>query len=231
MLNMRFASALALALGGTSPAFAGSVELSFFRVTSSGAPDIAGQIRLTVSDVSGQPGKVDLTVRNVVGTASSVTQVYFADGALLGSSTILQQGTVFIAGSGNLPGSASLDPYFTSTRSFRTGVGVMSDDSTAGNPAGLDRASDAVTFRFTLLSGATTQDVLNALGTATTPYGSLRVGVVAHSIAGSTRSDSFVNSPLIVPLPPAAWAGVVGLAAVAGAAWIRRRGHAEAQTA
>lgn len=208
--------------------YASSVDVGFVRVGGNGAPNIADQLRLTVSDVSGQSGKVDLTLRNVVGTASNVTEIYFADGSILGSVAIAQQGTAFVAGSGNLPGASTLEPLFTATRSFRTGVSVLPDDGTPATPAGLDAATDFVTFRFALKNGATVNDVLDALAGSSARFGSLRVGVVARLISGNPGSDSFVNSLLIVPLPPAAWAGAAGLAAVGGAAWVRRRNHSRA---
>ena len=226
-MQIRTASLLGLVACAAcaASANAGTVDLSFLRVTDSGAPDISSQFRLTVSSVAGQPGKVDLTLRNFATTVSSITEVYFADGLLLATSTILQQGSVFVGGSGNLPGAATLNPIFSATRSFRTAVGPLRDDGSAVNTAGLDRASDFATFRFSLQGAATADDVLVALRMNGSPYGNLRVGVVAHSSGGGARNDSFVNLPLIVPLPPAAWAGLVGLVTVAGAAWVRRRGH------
>src|SRR5262245_618473 len=113
---MQFRTSAALAVSASLAiahlATAASTELTFFRVTSSGAPDIAGQFRMTVSSVQGDAAKVDLTLRNSAATASSVNQVYFEDGALLGPATMLQSGTAFVAGSGNLPGASGLDPLF-----------------------------------------------------------------------------------------------------------------------
>ncbi len=218
---------LALVAGALSAhaAHAAPVELSFFRLSESGAPDIAAQLHLTVNPVAGQPGKIDFTLRNVVGVSSSVTDVFFAGGSILGQSTVSQSGSVFVAARGNLPGAATLDPVFSASRSFRTAVGLLNDDGTAANPGGLDRASDSVTFRFELRQGVSSEEAMAALTTAAGTLGNIRVGVIARSIDDTAANDSYVSNLLVVPIPAAAWAGVLGLAAVAGAAWIRRRAH------
>jgi len=230
-MQIRTSSALGLiAWAALAHSAAGaSVDLSFFRLTDSGAPDIAGQIRLTVSGVEGQPGLIDFTFSNEVGTRSSITDIFFADGAILGKASVVQSGSLFVGARSTMAGANLLDPEFVTTRAFRTAAGLFNDNGSAVNPTGLDRAEDFVTFRFELKNGATTDDVTAALSAAATPYGNIRVGVIARSIGGSGGSDSFSNFALLsVPIPAAAWTGVLGLGAVAGVAWIRRRDHRRA---
>jgi hypothetical protein len=205
-------AALALC-AGTAAANADTVELSFYRITSNSGVNIESQLHCVMSEVN--PTTVSFKFTNAVGVNSSVTEVYFDDGPFLQvAPTILQFGTNFTGGGANppnLPGGETLSPPFNATQ-------IFSADAT-GNPSnGISTASDWLDMHFTLVSGKTFQDVVDALIS-----GEMRVGMHVRSIGPSQDSDGFVNNPLLVPLPASAWAGIGCMAGIGGIRAIRRR--------
>lgn len=158
---------------------------------------------------------------------SSLTDVYFDDGALLGISRI--DGSGFAANSGvkfgpgaspgNLPGGGSIAPGFETTAGFSADseppvskYGVQNSDATG----------EWLAIDFSLKSGKTYADVLTSL---TLPASGdwLRIGLHVQSFEGG-YSESFINETLtatsVSPIPePEAYAlmlaglGLLGLAA------------------
>ncbi len=207
-----------LAAALASAAGAASVDVSFFNVTNTASPNIAGQLKLTVADVAGQPNKVDFILKNFATVASSIQEFYFDTGGInniFASGAIqAQNGSSFTFGSanpGSLPGGNTLTPAFETT------PGLLGDAGSGGPTAGLDAVADSLTVRLTLAAGKTFNDVLLGLASNPSAAGSIRVGLHVISIGGG-GSDSFAT--VVVPLPSAALAGMSGMAMVG---FVRRR--------
>jgi hypothetical protein len=162
---------------------------------------------------------------------SSLTDVYFDDGALLAISSISSSGFTtqpntgvrFSAGAapGNLPGGNAVSPAFATTAGFSADsdapvfhYGVQNSDATG----------EWLAIDFALQAGKTYADVLAAL---TLPAGGdwLRVGVHVQGFAGGF-SESFVSIPVTMIPEPGRFAlmlagiGLIGLGLAA-----RPRGH------
>ena len=121
------------ALSGSS---ARAVTFGFGCITNNLAGDCAiGQAQLTVDVTAGPgPNQVTFTFNNVGGSASSIADVYFADGTLLGISKIRDKddsivslgglgdpGVDFTSGGAsppNLPGGNLVSPAFIVTAGF-----------------------------------------------------------------------------------------------------------------
>ncbi|MDX1925956.1 MAG: PEP-CTERM sorting domain-containing protein [Pirellulaceae bacterium] len=142
-------------------------------------------------------------------TQSSITDIYFQDGTLLGISSITYSSGVSFARDakpGDLPGGNELTPDFVTTAGFSL------DSDKPIMHSGVNAASEWVTVGFTLLSGKTIHDTISALdlvhssGAASiwNNDGSyiqqnvtgLRIGIHVQSIGARSESDSFVNGPV-----------------------------------
>lgn len=204
-----------IVFAGTS--LAASVDVGFFNITNNGNGDIASQLKLTVSDVAGDPASIDFLFKNVVGTASSIKEIYFdagTVGTMFTSGSIQGQvGANFQWGSANpgeLPGASTMIPPFHTT------LALLTDSGNGGPSTGLDLASDSLTVRLKLAAGKTYSDVTaGLLSVAPGQTGSIRVGMHIISIGTVGGSDSYVSggggAPLAVPLPSAAWLGVTSM--------------------
>ena len=136
-----------------------------------------------------------------------------------------------------IPGDYVLSFYYLLDESPINVVGCTREDcagfaADALNSRGLNEATDSVTIRFSLLTvpfpGRTFADVLVALSLpGNDPNNWLRIGLHVTSIGGNDgNSDSYVNNTeqnrvTVIPLPPAAFAGLLLLLLViaALAAW------------
>jgi hypothetical protein len=184
------------------------LELSFDRITNNANVNIAAQLGGTLE--AAEAGFVSFTFANDVGSASSITGVYFDDAAgLLNTAsnfTVLgSNGVNFTALSGspaNLPGGATVVPPFSAN--------WYATATSPGPKNGLNQAADRLTITFALTAGRLYTDVASALTT-----NALRIGFHVQNIAlegGGTASDSFVSR--VVPAPAAAILGAVGLSAL-----------------
>ncbi len=147
---------------------------------------------------------------------SSLTDVYFDDGALLGISKIgSSSGVVFTEGASppNLPGGNGLTP------AFKTTAGFLADSDPPVSPNGVQRG-EWLAIDFDLLPAKSFADVVAAL---MLPSGGdwLRVGLHVQSFAGG-YSESFVNVPVVaIPEPDDYALFLAGLALLGAVA--RRR--------
>jgi len=171
--------------------------------------DVAEQLSLEVTGYAGD--QVLFTFANAGAIASSITDVYFDDGALLHLADIINTpGVVFqeLATPSNLPGGAALDTPFLVTEGF-------SADSQQPVPVNGVNPGESLGIVFDLQEGKALADVLAAIQLGfTNPAddGSLRIGIHVQQIGGSGgTSDSFIA----VPVAPAVLLGVLGFA-VAG---------------
>lgn len=205
------ACALALCTGSACASF---VNIGFTRIEPhNSASNPASQLRCVLSDVS--PGVVSFRFTNTVGIASSISEVYFDDGPLLGISRIIQQGCAFTGGGaspGNLPGGQNLAVPFHATQAFSADA--------PGNPRnGVDATGEFLEMQFYLINNRTFEDTVQAL-----MNGSLRIGLHLRAIGPLSQSDSFIDNPTdAVGLPQGVVLGVGGMVLVGAFGAFRRR--------
>ena len=180
-----------------------ATTLSFENITNNTGTDLSGQISVVSTSVA---GGVEFTFTNDVGTASSITDIYFD----LGTNTSLFSGTSIVSMSDGV--SYDISPHPNDLPGGNT-VGFTSDfggDSTSPKTSanGVNATGEYITFLLTLGAGYNYDDYLADL-----MNGTFRVGMHIQAIAGidcessadpECGSDSYVNvNP--VPVPAAAW--------------------------
>jgi hypothetical protein len=222
-MNTKFLKSLVgavccIGLLSAAPAYAAPAVLNFYGITSNdptgnAVADGVANLRAEVSDIGGDSVRFKFTNNS---NYSSLTDVYFADGALLGISGISSSsGVSYTGGSAappDLPGGNSVSP------AFQTTVGFLADADSPPPKNGV-QTGEWLVIDFLLKSGKTFADVLAALAlpgsipTDATPW--LRVGLHVQSFTGGF-SESFINSPIPEPETYAmllAGLGLVGFAA------------------
>ena len=203
--------ALALTACAAVPASAATTSYSFNCITNSNAANCGighAQFFLDVSDTA-NASQVLFEFRNVGAGLSSITDVYFDDGTLLGIAQVFNgPGVSFTppATPGNLPGANNINPAFQTTSGF-------SADSDAPVSKNGVNPGEKLGILFNLKSGQNFTDVMNAMVIAGGTNG-LRVGVHAQSI-GSGGSESFVNSVSLVPEASQWMMMLVGISVIA----------------
>jgi hypothetical protein len=167
---------------------------SFSCITANDAGDCAiGESQLSVELTDAGSGLVDFTFTNNGSNDSTISEIYFDDGTLLGIASIASpSGVAFSQGATppDLPGGNAVG--------FDVTAGFLAD---ADNPApkkGVNAGGgDWVTITIALINGKTFSDTVDAMGT------DLRIGVHVINF-DSGGSESFI-APSAVPVPAAAW--------------------------
>jgi len=176
------------------------------------------QMFVDVDDFGTSPGtgrnRVIFTFRNTGPQASSITDVYFDDGALFKMVTIdnSDSGVSFsqFAKPAELPGGNCLTPPFD------TSAGFSADSDAPVQHNGVN-PGESLGIVFDLKNGMAYDDVLNALANPTDVDDGLRIGIKVQGFA-SGGSEAFVNNG-IIPAPGAILLTSVGVALVG---WLRR---------
>lgn len=220
------ASALAaFALCAANGAQAAAATYSFKCVTNISAANCNdGRSTLSMSVTPFGSNQVDFTFKNSTALNSSITEIYFQDGTLLGIASLLDSGAgvtfsqVGSANPGNLPGGNTATPPFVATQGF------MVDTGNGGPSKGVQNTLDGgaqefVTIRFNLINNKTYSDTLDALNGPLGDGNDLRVGVHLVSYSTNGLSESYIDA---VPEPSSYALLLAGLGFI-GYTWNRRK--------
>jgi len=161
-------------------------------------------------------GQVEFVFSNIGPELSSITDVYFDDGVLLGIASI--QNTLGLvefsqyATPPELPGGNNLTPPFVTT------AGFSADSDPPAQPLGVN-PGETLGITFELIAGSFYSDVITELAS-----GELRIGIHIQGYA-SGGSESFVNDGIFdpggqVPAPSALILAGFGTGLVN---WLRKR--------
>lgn len=205
----------------------GAITLGFQNVTANstanaqtGETQLTVEVQGTADDSNLGSNQVRFIFRNAGPNASSITDIYFDDGTLLGIAAIEQDGNNvdFSQGAkpGNLPGGDSVG--FVSTASFSI------DSNPPTQPNGVNPGEE-IGIVFTLQPGLDYDDLVAALGMLPSVDGSLGIGIHVQGFADG-GSESFVSTnypPPVVPEPATilVWSGLATSAVAMG--FVRRR--------
>jgi len=194
----------ALVLGlASAPASAALQTYGFGNITNNNSVNAAtgeAQLFVDVTDNGVLAGQTAFTFRNIGLLASSITDIYFDNGTLLGIASIVNGplGVSFSQGAspGELPGANNATP------DFETSDGFLADSDSPTQPNGVN-PGEFVTILFNLINGQTIDDVFAALdlGLALNdenddPTGALRIGIHVQGFANG-GSESFINTDCV----------------------------------
>jgi hypothetical protein len=183
--------AITAALAARSSAHATAEQWYSFNISCSNdnAANVAtGSAQLFVR-VSEGPGANQATFRfiNTGPNASSITDVYFDDGSLLGLASIIDSGAGVdfsqFASPPNLPAGNDCTPDFEVT------AGFLADSNPPTQPNGVNSPAEWLDITFNLQGGQSFDDVIAELST-----GALRIGIHVQGFANG-GSESFINDP------------------------------------
>lgn len=177
-------------------ALAATTSLSFYNIThlnAGAAADGEASLALEVIDLGGS--QVGFKFTN--NSTSTLTDVYFDDGTLLGISSIsFSSGVSFSQGAAppNLPGANLATPGFQVTQGF------LADSDSPVTKNGVSMG-EWLQINFSLLNGQTYDDTLAALALPNNGgTGDLRIGVHVQGFASGSSSESFINNA-VSPIP------------------------------
>jgi hypothetical protein len=184
LMKTAFLAVLALAL---IPMTAQGTLLGFHNISANDVADAAiGEAQLFVDVTDPGGGQVLFTFGNTGPEASSIADVYFDDGTLLGIASIdnSDPGVSFsqLASPGELPSAMSATPPFVTT------AGFSADSDPPTQPNGVN-PGESLGIVFDLMGGGTFADIESEL-----TDGTLRIGIHVQGFA-SGGSESFVNNP------------------------------------
>jgi hypothetical protein len=209
-LNMKLKSITKLAAGMfLAGALSAQAEIyTFGAITANGvnSPGI-GEAQLSVEVVAGDnAGQVKFIFRNSGPDASSITDVYFDDGTLLGIASVINGGLGVDFSQGASPG----DLPSGNTVNFNATAGFTADSNPPAQPNGVNPGEE-LTIVFNLIGGQTLADVIDAIELSLASPGvdvdgGLRIGIHVQGFANG-ESETFVNEGPPDGTPPVPDAG------------------------
>lgn len=212
MFHHRPIAAAIAAACACAPGALAATTLNFGGITNnSDANTATGEQQITVDVLEGGGGVglrgsgifVDFTFHNAGPVQSTITDIFFDDGSLLGISSIdnSDPGVSYVSPSNqnNLPGGEMVGFFAT--------AGFSAEPTPPPSHNGVD-PGETLVITFELQFGKTFADVLDELTT-----GALRIGVRVQNFPDD-GSESLVNLPL-VPLPTPAGLALLGFAGLA----------------
>jgi hypothetical protein len=190
---------------------------SFTNITNNSAFDAAiGEAQLFV-EVTDSGAQVEFTFTNMGPDASSMTDVYFDDGMLLGIASITNTPGLVefsqFAAPPDLPGGNNAAPPSVTT------AGFSADSDPPTQPFGVN-PGEFLGITFDLQAGGVFDDIVSDLAS-----GALRIGIHVQGYS-SGGSESFINNGIVdggngvIPAPGAVVLGCIGVGVVS---WLRRR--------
>jgi hypothetical protein len=176
-----------LTIMACAPPMAQADTFSFLCITSN-TPDcgsLESQLFVQVTD----PGanQVLFTFFNLGPLASSITDIYFDDGSLLGIASITSSSGVSFsqnASPGNLPSGNNASPPFMATEGF------TADSDPPAQPNGVNPPNEWVGILFDLKADQEFSHTIAALLS-----GELRIGIHVQGIGATGGSESLVHDP------------------------------------
>ncbi|HUV65499.1 MAG TPA: hypothetical protein VMW24_16500 [Sedimentisphaerales bacterium] len=184
---------------------------SFINITNNDPGNAAiGEAQLFVELFDLGPGQIRFAFTNTGPQASSITDVYFDDGTLLGIASIVNSPGLVefsqLASPPNLPGANNAVPPFETT------VGFSADSDPPVEHLGVN-PGESLGIIFDLKTGGVFDDVVNELA-----FGTLRIGIHVQGFSNG-GSESFVSNG-VIPAPGALILCSLGVGCVN---WLRRR--------
>jgi len=160
--------------------------------------------------------QVEFEFSNIGPELSSITDVYFDDGTLLGIASI--QNTLGLVEFSKLATPPELPGENNLTPSFETTAGFSADSDPPAQPLGVN-PGETLGITFDLMTGGLFDDVITELAS-----GELRIGIHVQGYA-SGGSESFVNDGIFdpggeIPAPGALILAGIGTGLVS---WLRKR--------
>ncbi len=193
-----------------------AITYDFAQITHNGSTNVSSQLRVEVTD-AGSDG-VRFHFSNSGPTASSITVIYFDDGALLSIAAIVNGPRVsFSPGASppNLPGGKRIFPAFETTASFSAD---RPPPKKGVNPG------EYVDIMFDLNTNKTFADVITALNLGIddpAAEGSLRIGLHIQAIGNASRGEGFIH--IYTPIPGGVLLLGTGLLGLGLLSWRRQR--------
>lgn len=217
---------LALVLGLASHPATASVTYGFDNITHNNiAAETDGEANLKVEviDLGSFNSVSQVQFRFTNTSSSSLTDIYFDDGTLLGISSIYDSGAGVSfsrnASPPNLPAGDTVTPPFVVT------AGFLADSDPPVTKNGVS-VNEWLAINFNLINGKTFNDVLLALALPNQGRGpnDLRIGVHVQRFESGGGSESFINTPHVTPVPEAdTWSLLLGGLGMVGFMAFRRR--------
>ena len=177
-------------------AYADTYTYGFGCISNNNAVNCAiGGAQLFVDVTAVDTTQVQFRFRNAGPAASSITDVYFDDGTLLGIASIVNYAGVDFSQDAtppDLPSGNSLSPAFETT------AGFLADSNPPIQSNGVN-PSEQLDIIFNLLAGKTFADTIAALNGPLNVGDDLRIGIHVQGFA-TGGSETFVNT-VTVPEP------------------------------